>query len=156
MGLTAQDVEVLRTADTYTFQGNQTGHQIIARLSDGNPDNSTGRDQDHVIPVFGYVVLFSSAHAGATATSIVTNTRAFTMISRNVLTETWTSLLRRGDEPVLVWWANRTSEELQRMDLANDELYLAIYRHRREHSRFHVAARVTAADSNERMIRVEQ
>jgi hypothetical protein len=41
------------------------------------------------------------------------------------------------------------------MDLANDELYLAIYRNRRERSRFHVAARITAAASTDRMIRIE-
>jgi hypothetical protein len=128
---------------------------MIARLSFENIHNTNGRDQDHTIPAFGYVVLFSQSESEESATTLVTNARAFTMVSAGVPITTWASLLRPRDEPVLIWWADNTTDELRQMDLANDELHLAIYRHRRERYRFHVAARVTAADSTHRMVRVE-
>lgn len=155
MGLTTRDIEILRAADTITFQGNQSTHQMIARLSYGNPLNTTGADRDHVIPVFGYVVVFGPSEASETTTTLAANARASAMVSASPLTQTWAGLLRPRDEPVLVWWADNTSDELRQMDLACDELHLAIYRHQRERSRFHVAARVTAAQSTDRMIRIE-
>ncbi len=155
MGITAKDIEILRHADTITFEGNRGAHQMVARLSYRNPHNRSGTDQDHVIPVYGYVVLFGTSEPREMTTTLVTNARASAMVSASPLTQTWTGVLRLRDEPVLVWWADNTTEELRQMDLANDELYLAIYRNRRERSRFHVAARITAAESTERMIRIE-
>lgn len=155
MGITAKDIEILRHADTITFEGNRGAHQMVARLSYRNPHNRSGTDQDHVIPVYGYVVLFGTSEPREMTTTLVTNARASAMVSASPLTQTWTGVLRLRDEPVLVWWADNTTEELRRMDLANDELYLAVYRNRRERWRFHVAARITTAESTDRMIRTE-
>src|SRR6266511_823230 len=148
MGITAKDIEILRHADTITFEGNRGAHQMVARLSYRNPHNRSGSDQDHVIPVYGYVVMFGATEPREMTTTLVTNARASAMVSASPLTQTWTAVLRLRDEPVLVWWADNTTEELR-------QLYLAIYRNRRERSRFHVAARITAAESTERMIRIE-
>jgi hypothetical protein len=106
--------------------------------------------------VFGYVVRFATDQTRETTTTLVANARASAMVSASTLTQTWAGLLRPRDEPVLVWWADNTSEELRAMDLASDELHLAIYRNHRERSRFHVAVRVTSALSNDRMIRIEE
>lgn len=105
--------------------------------------------------MYGYVVMFGATEPREMTTTLVTNARASAMVSASPLTQTWTGVLRLRDEPVLVWWADNTTEELRQMDLANDELYLAIYRNRRERSRFHVAARITAAEATDRMIRIE-
>ena len=155
MGLTARDIEIIRAADTITFQGDGSTHQMIARLNYQNLHNTTGRDQDHAIPVFGYVVKFGLSEAKEATATLVANARVSAMVSASPLTKTWASLLRPRDEPVLVWWADNTSEELRQMDLASDELHLAIFRNHRERSRFHVAVRVTAAESTGRMIRIE-
>lgn len=155
MGITATDIEILRRADSITFEANRSSHQMVARLGYRNPHNRTGVDQDHVIPVYGYVVLFGPTEPRDLTTTLATNAHAAAMVSASPLTQTWTGVLRLRDEPVLVWWADNTTQELRQMDLVNDELYLAIYRNRRERSRFHVTARVTATESTDRMIRIE-
>jgi hypothetical protein len=107
MGLTARDIEILRAADTITFHGHHSIHQLIARLSYQNPHNTTGHDQDHAIPVFGYVVMFSRSEEKEPATTLAVNARAFAMVSASPLTKTWASLLRPSDGPS--WSGGRTT-----------------------------------------------
>jgi len=155
MGLTEHDLRILRQADIIAFRTEGATHEILATLSYQNPNNQTGLDHEHQIPVYGYVTVSAfPLDTDIAQTATTTNARAFTMVPAGILTRTWTDLLQLGDEPVLAWWANNTPRDLRRMGLTYDELHLSIFRDRQERCRFYIAASVCRADVADRMIRL--